>query len=920
MAGYEIGSLTKKRNGSGPASRDYEIYQYHKKNRKRQSVKWVAKHPSTNHREQFSMDDPQFSKLIRRNIRKLVTGSRYTIREIDPIHLLTPERLDVTAKVIYARHRELKVKSDWAKRLYAEHLRVFNGFREPDGTEKNSFDAFLSIFHKTLDSIKANGFDRDRSLIPVGRENILLDGSHRIAACILDNRKVTGVFCDAAAFIYDYAFFKNYTRHVKTGLVEKWSDPMALEYCRLKKNTYIVTIFPSAEGEDETVRGILQAHGKIAYEKYVKLENYAPTLLIRQMYSGEDWIGGPRNCFDGARQKAELCFTKKGLVRVFVLEANEPQSVNAAKEKIRAVFNIGNHSVHINDTNADTLKLAQIFFNENSIHFLNNARPEYFERFHTLFLYYREWLAGQQMDSSYFCVDGSAVLAAYGLRQARDLDFLHFDSEKISTGNPMVESHNHEAHHHVTERDDIIFSPENHFYYEGVKFVSLKILRAMKEKRNEEKDKKDLSLIDDLRKKTSGKTQEKGGPTTSAKLINIVYVHTRANGFAMHKGNTTIVWSSAPIENCHLYAFQDAFSFTGRQTAVNVLLLHEPIVVLPGQYDGQVLDYFDHVLTSLDSLAEKSSKTIKLRYPVFDGPFDQKTLKCIDTRYRIPLEEKENAICMISGNKVSHVPGELYSKRVEIATWFHANAAMRFDVYGRPPFPQLPNYLGELNPHTEKFVTLARYRFSLCFENVYHSFWSKGYLTEKLLHCLMCGTVPIYLGCTNIEEYVPPECFIDYRRFQDSGELAAFLEGLSDSDYRTYLDNIDAWVRAGNLESFSIHHAYDHLALLASPELKPAEVTFGAWQPGPAPEFDGRQVKIVAAPPMWSWTDLASKTPSQELLSGEFHTGGQSTDSRIQGERRQGAHPQGCNSAVYVHEIRGLVPEAGSPGVVQTVF
>ena len=43
---------------------DYEIYQYHKKNRKRQSVKWVAKHPSTNHREHFSINESFCSEFI----------------------------------------------------------------------------------------------------------------------------------------------------------------------------------------------------------------------------------------------------------------------------------------------------------------------------------------------------------------------------------------------------------------------------------------------------------------------------------------------------------------------------------------------------------------------------------------------------------------------------------------------------------------------------------------------------------------------------------------------------------------------------------------------------------------------------------------------------------------------------------------
>jgi len=825
----------------------------------------------------------EIARKIRPNIITLIDPHNKYIQKVHPYQLLTSNRFDLIAKYIYAKHRELNIDSQWALRLYTEHLRVLNGFVEPDGTGKSGIETFAEAFHSILKSIRTDGFDDGVSLIPIGRKNIILDGSHRVAAGLLYNKELTGLFCDIPAYVYDHQFFSNYTKHVKTGLGAPWTDAMALEYCKLKQNIHIVTVFPSANGQENQIQKILQENGDIVYSKAVNLIGQGPVLLMRQMYSGEKWIGSWNNNFQGARQKAALCFTRSGPVRVYVLETDQIHRVNEAKRQIRDLFKIENHSIHINDTHAETVRLAQVFFNTNSIHFLNHALPKRYGQFNLLFDYYSNWLCNQLADKECFCIDGSAVMAAYGIREARDMDFLFFGNDDLVTGHKLVSCHNHEVHHYTTSRDDIIFNPENHFYFNGLKFASMNMVRSMKAKRAEDKDDRDLTLIDDFlylknasadrRKRPLTFQSEKDKTQTGIDhptLINYVYAHTRANGFAMHKDNTTIVWSQAPIENCDLYAFQDAFSFTGRQPGINVLLMQEPVVVLPGQYDEQVFDHFDYVLTSLDSLAEKSSKIKKIRHSVFDGPLDQKTLKRIDTGYRVPLEEKENAICMISGNKASHVPGELYSKRVEIAAWFHANAGMRFDVYGRPPFPQLPNYLGELNPHAQKFVTLARYRYSLCFENVYDPFWSKGYLTEKLPHCLMCGTVPIYMGCANIEEYVPPECFIDYRRFQDTGELAAFLEGLSDANYRTYLDNVDAWVRAGNLESFSFHHAYDQLTLLASPELKPAEVTSGAWQTGPAPEFDGSQLKVVAAPPLWSWTDLASKTPSPELLFGNF--------------------------------------------------
>ena len=46
--------------------------------------------------------------------------------------------------------------------------------------------------------------------------------------------------------------------------------------------------------------------------------------------------------------------------------------------------------------------------------------------------------------------------------------------------------------------DDIIYNPENHFYFNGLKYASLDIIKQLKEKRGEDKDKKDLNLIDGL--------------------------------------------------------------------------------------------------------------------------------------------------------------------------------------------------------------------------------------------------------------------------------------------------------------------------------------------------------------------------------------------------------------------------------------
>ena len=74
-----------------------------------------------------------------------------------------------------------------------------------------------------------------------------------------------------------------------------------------------------------------------------------------------------------------------------------------------------------------------------------------------------------------------------------------------------------------------------------------------------------------------------------------------------------------------------------------------------------------------------------------------------------------------------------------------------------------------------KYGTLSSYEFSLCFENMS----MKGYVSEKIFDCLYAGTIPIYLGAADIEQYVPAETFIDFRRFGSSDEAHDYLMTLS---------------------------------------------------------------------------------------------------------------------------------------------
>ena len=85
------------------------------------------------------------------------------------------------------------------------------------------------------------------------------------------------------------------------------------------------------------------------------------------------------------------------------------------------------------------------------------------------------------------------------------------------------------------------------------------------------------------------------------------------------------------------------------------------------------------------------------------------------------------------------------------------------DIYGHRPWhgakgwEDWPSYRG---PARDKLATLRAYAFNLCFENCDED----GYITEKIIHAMMAGCVPLYWGGGRyLAETIPAGCFIDCR-------------------------------------------------------------------------------------------------------------------------------------------------------------
>lgn len=186
------------------------------------------------------------------------------------------------------------------------------------------------------------------------------------------------------------------------------------------------------------------------------------------------------------------------------------------------------------------------------------------------------------------------------------------------------------------------------------------------------------------------------------------------------------------------------------------------------------------------------------------------------------LGKRDRNLIVISGNKLSKHPKELYSERLAVIKWYEKNHKGYLDLYGTDwdvkIFPSnlfglvlnkinrqfrliknnYSSYKGKLKRKAE---VLAQYNFCLCFENAYGF---SGYITEKIFDSLMAGAIPIYKGADNIAEYIPKNCYIDYDDFATIEEMHNFLTKLTDNDIIGYQLAIRKFLSSNAVDGFTI--------------------------------------------------------------------------------------------------------------------
>jgi len=194
---------------------------------------------------------------------------------------------------------------------------------------------------------------------------------------------------------------------------------------------------------------------------------------------------------------------------------------------------------------------------------------------------------------------------------------------------------------------------------------------------------------------------------------------------------------------------------------------------------------------------------------------------------------REIKLSAIAANKNLPISGNrnLYQKRLEIFRYLNNKPDVDFQLYGRgwdsiiqtnnifnyystklinqiklakfvtPIFNlihgDLKNiYKGQIE---NKYEILHNSVFNIAFEN---SFGDNGYVTEKIFQAIVCGSVPIYLGAADINNYIPEYCYINYSQFESIESLINYLNSLSDRQIEQYKENGAMFIRSKKVEIF----------------------------------------------------------------------------------------------------------------------
>lgn len=169
--------------------------------------------------------------------------------------------------------------------------------------------------------------------------------------------------------------------------------------------------------------------------------------------------------------------------------------------------------------------------------------------------------------------------------------------------------------------------------------------------------------------------------------------------------------------------------------------------VFSDYYDNiiEIEDKFDFILTFDSQLLNRSKKYAKYI-------FGQSRILDIDAK----IYEKCKEMSMIASHKTMSIGHRLRHEIINKYSNIHP-----FDVWG-----------SGYRSFSDKLVALKDYKYSICIMNSS----ANNYFTEVVMDCFRVGTVPIFWGGPNIDEYFDGRGIIKFENLDELDKILKFLQ------------------------------------------------------------------------------------------------------------------------------------------------
>lgn len=235
--------------------------------------------------------------------------------------------------------------------------------------------------------------------------------------------------------------------------------------------------------------------------------------------------------------------------------------------------------------------------------------------------------------------------------------------------------------------------------------------------------------------------------------------------------------------------------------AKSILLLLEPESVIDNNFDIKYRQYFKKVFSW-------NKKIINDLTFFIQSPYTSVTPNIKP----IPFNSKK-LIVDISGNKFSNHSLELYSYRRAFISYLNDNYSDDFDLFGtnwNKKFVKSKHFFHYLYNYRflktyrgfadDKFITISKYKFCICIENMKNI---DDYISQRLFDILHSKSVPLVYGASNIESYLPNDCYIDLRKYENNfKKLLDRLISFDENEYESYLKNISKFLKSEEAKIF----------------------------------------------------------------------------------------------------------------------